>query len=80
MLHSPEPTVSSSASVRSVYSDQWEESEELVMITRTARMSSNEDIIMAIPRELTQNPLRKIWMPCKNGLPEKHIFQKKGMC
>ncbi|XP_030632311.1 6-phosphofructo-2-kinase/fructose-2,6-bisphosphatase 4a isoform X6 [Chanos chanos] len=29
------------------------------------------------PRELTQNPLKKIWMPCKNGLPEKHIFQRK---
>ncbi|KAI2663704.1 6-phosphofructo-2-kinase/fructose-2,6-bisphosphatase 4 [Labeo rohita] len=43
----------------------------------TARMSSSEDVIMAIPRELTQNPLRKIWMPCKNGLPEKHISQKR---
>ncbi|XP_028853563.1 6-phosphofructo-2-kinase/fructose-2,6-bisphosphatase 4-like isoform X2 [Denticeps clupeoides] len=31
----------------------------------------------AAPRELTQNPLKKIWMPCKNGLPEKHIFQRK---
>lgn len=30
------------------------------------------------PRELTQNPLKKIWMPCKNGLPEKHISQRKG--
>ncbi|TNN49670.1 6-phosphofructo-2-kinase/fructose-2,6-bisphosphatase 4 [Liparis tanakae] len=29
------------------------------------------------PRELTQNPLKKIWMPCKNGLPEKHISQRK---
>ncbi|XP_027011579.1 6-phosphofructo-2-kinase/fructose-2,6-bisphosphatase 4a isoform X2 [Tachysurus fulvidraco] len=28
-------------------------------------------------RELTQNPLKKIWMPCKNGLPEKPIFQRK---
>lgn len=44
----------------------------------TARMSSTEDVIMAIPRELTQNPLRKIWIPCKNGLPEKHISQKRG--
>uniref|UniRef100_A0A8D0D2G9 6-phosphofructo-2-kinase/fructose-2,6-biphosphatase 4b n=1 Tax=Sander lucioperca TaxID=283035 RepID=A0A8D0D2G9_SANLU len=25
------------------------------------------------PRELTQNPLRKIWMPCKNG----HIAQRR---
>lgn len=32
----------------------------------------------SVPRELTQNPLKKIWMPCKNGLPEKHIFQRKG--
>uniref|UniRef100_A0A3Q3FPF9 Uncharacterized protein n=1 Tax=Labrus bergylta TaxID=56723 RepID=A0A3Q3FPF9_9LABR len=30
------------------------------------------------PRELTQNPLKKIWMPCENGLPEKHISQRKG--
>ncbi|TTB85610.1 6-phosphofructo-2-kinase/fructose-2,6-bisphosphatase 4 [Bagarius yarrelli] len=28
-------------------------------------------------RELTQNPLKKIWMPCKNGLPEKPIFQRR---
>lgn len=34
----------------------------------------------AVPRELTQNPLKKIWMPCKNGLPEKHISQRKGTC
>ena len=31
------------------------------------------------PRELTQNPLKKIWMPNKNGLPEKHISQRKGV-
>lgn len=30
------------------------------------------------PRELTQNPLKKIWMPYKNGLPETHISQRKG--
>ncbi|CAF96557.1 unnamed protein product, partial [Tetraodon nigroviridis] len=29
------------------------------------------------PRELTQNPLKKIWVPCKNGLPDKHISQRK---
>uniref|UniRef100_H3B1H5 6-phosphofructo-2-kinase/fructose-2,6-biphosphatase 4a n=1 Tax=Latimeria chalumnae TaxID=7897 RepID=H3B1H5_LATCH len=29
------------------------------------------------PRELTQNPLKKIWMPCNNGLPEKHTSQRK---
>ncbi|CAB1315040.1 unnamed protein product [Coregonus sp. 'balchen'] len=41
-------------------------------------MTSNEEVIMATsPRELTQNPLKKIWMPCKNGLPEKHISQRR---
>ena len=34
----------------------------------------------AKPRELTQNPLKKIWMPYKNGLPEKHTSQRKGWC
>ncbi|KAJ3603370.1 hypothetical protein NHX12_031112 [Muraenolepis orangiensis] len=38
----------------------------------------NEDLhIGTCSRELTQNPLRKIWIPCKNGLPEKHIFQRR---
>lgn len=37
-----------------------------------------EDKAQSNPRELTQNPLKKIWMPCKNGLPEKHISQRKG--
>lgn len=37
-----------------------------------------EDDTPSNPRELTQNPLKKIWMPCKNGLPEKHISQRKG--
>ncbi|XP_042262668.1 6-phosphofructo-2-kinase/fructose-2,6-bisphosphatase 4a isoform X2 [Thunnus albacares] len=36
-----------------------------------------EDSTPSNPRELTQNPLKKIWMPCKNGLPEKHISQRK---
>uniref|UniRef100_UPI003AAB0B73 6-phosphofructo-2-kinase/fructose-2, 6-bisphosphatase 4a isoform X4 n=1 Tax=Centroberyx gerrardi TaxID=166262 RepID=UPI003AAB0B73 len=36
-----------------------------------------EDKTPSNPRELTQNPLKKIWMPCKNGLPEKHISQRK---
>lgn len=35
-------------------------------------MLDNEDFTH--PRELTQNPLRKIWMPCKNG----HIVQRRG--
>lgn len=39
---------------------------------------SMEDNAPSNPRELTQNPLKKIWMPCKNGLPEKHISQRKG--
>lgn len=37
-----------------------------------------EDKAPSNPRELTQNPLKKIWMPYKNGLPEKHISQRKG--
>uniref|UniRef100_A0A3B3CW21 6-phosphofructo-2-kinase/fructose-2,6-biphosphatase 4a n=1 Tax=Oryzias melastigma TaxID=30732 RepID=A0A3B3CW21_ORYME len=37
-----------------------------------------EDRTPTTPRELTQNPLKKIWMPYKNGLPEKHISQRKG--
>ncbi|XP_035244009.1 6-phosphofructo-2-kinase/fructose-2,6-bisphosphatase 4a isoform X2 [Anguilla anguilla] len=44
-------------------------------------MTSLEDYAkrptLAAPRELTQNPLKKIWMPCKNGLPEKNISQRK---
>ncbi|XP_028854501.1 6-phosphofructo-2-kinase/fructose-2,6-bisphosphatase 4-like isoform X2 [Denticeps clupeoides] len=51
----------------------------MIMTTTTARMmTSTEDMPMETsPRELTQNPLRKIWMPYKNGLPEKHISQRK---
>ncbi|KAL4655811.1 6-phosphofructo-2-kinase/fructose-2,6-bisphosphatase 4-like [Arapaima gigas] len=29
------------------------------------------------PRQLTQNPLKKIWMPYKNGHPEQHISQRR---
>lgn len=43
-----------------------------------ARENTMEDKAPSNPRELTQNPLKKIWMPCKNGLPEKHISQRKG--
>uniref|UniRef100_A0A8C7NSF7 6-phosphofructo-2-kinase domain-containing protein n=1 Tax=Oncorhynchus mykiss TaxID=8022 RepID=A0A8C7NSF7_ONCMY len=40
-------------------------------------MTSNEYHIMATsPRELTQNPLKKIWMPWKNGL-FVHILQRR---
>ncbi|XP_051768708.1 6-phosphofructo-2-kinase/fructose-2,6-bisphosphatase 4a isoform X5 [Ctenopharyngodon idella] len=32
----------------------------------------------SLTRELTQNPLKKIWVPSsKNGLPERHISQRK---
>lgn len=44
----------------------------------TSRQDGMEDKAPSNPRELTQNPLKKIWMPYKNGLPEKHISQKKG--
>ncbi|TFK00599.1 Na(+)/H(+) exchange regulatory cofactor NHE-RF4 [Platysternon megacephalum] len=29
-------------------------------------------------RELTQNPLQKIWEPYNNGLPAKHSAQRGG--
>nr|KAF6335621.1 6-phosphofructo-2-kinase/fructose-2,6-biphosphatase 4 [Pipistrellus kuhlii] len=32
---------------------------------------------MASPRELTQNPLRKIWMPYSNGRPALHACQRR---
>ena len=44
----------------------------------SSQQDGMEDKTPSIPRELTQNPLKKIWMPCKNGLPEKHISQRKG--
>lgn len=44
----------------------------------TSQQDGMEDKTPQNPRELTQNPLKKIWMPCKNGLPEKHISQRKG--
>ncbi|CAK6958419.1 -phosphofructo-2-kinase/fructose-2%2C6-bisphosphatase 4a isoform X1 [Scomber scombrus] len=43
----------------------------------TSRPPGMDDNTPSNPRELTQNPLKKIWMPCKNGLPEKHISQRK---
>lgn len=44
----------------------------------TSVLRAMEDETPPNPRELTQNPLKKIWMPCKNGLPEAHISQRKG--
>ena len=41
----------------------------------TSSMLDNEDFVLdTSPRELTQNPLRKIWMPYQNG----HIAQRRG--
>lgn len=38
-------------------------------------MLDNEEFMLETsPRELTQNPLKKIWMPCKNG----HIAHRRG--
>lgn len=31
-------------------------------------------MLETLPRELTQNPLKKIWMPCRTG----HIAQRRG--
>uniref|UniRef100_A0A8C9YQI9 6-phosphofructo-2-kinase/fructose-2,6-biphosphatase 4b n=1 Tax=Sander lucioperca TaxID=283035 RepID=A0A8C9YQI9_SANLU len=36
-------------------------------------LDNDEFMLETSPRELTQNPLRKIWMPCKNG----HIAQRR---
>ncbi|XP_047669969.1 6-phosphofructo-2-kinase/fructose-2,6-bisphosphatase 4b isoform X2 [Tachysurus fulvidraco] len=43
-------------------------------------MTSTQDITFTpgiLPRELAQNPLHKIWMPCQNGLPETLIAQRR---
>lgn len=41
----------------------------------TSIMLDNDEFILdPYPRELTQNPLKKIWMPYKNG----HISQRRG--
>ncbi|XP_020489491.2 6-phosphofructo-2-kinase/fructose-2,6-bisphosphatase 4 isoform X2 [Labrus bergylta] len=45
--------------------------------TSTSSQDGMGDKTPTNPRELTQNPLKKIWMPCENGLPEKHISQRK---
>lgn len=37
-------------------------------------LDNDEFILDPYPRELTQNPLKKIWMPFKNG----HISQRRG--
>lgn len=37
-------------------------------------LDNDEFILDSYPRELTQNPLKKIWMPYKNG----HISQRRG--
>ncbi|XP_029357594.1 6-phosphofructo-2-kinase/fructose-2,6-bisphosphatase 4a isoform X6 [Echeneis naucrates] len=46
-------------------------------VASTSATDGMEDKTPPNPRELTQNPLKKIWMPYKNGLPEKHISQRK---
>lgn len=37
-------------------------------------LDNDEFILDPYPRELTQNPLKKIWLPYKNG----HISQRRG--
>lgn len=49
--------------------------EEISSDNRRNRMLDNEDHRLENhPRELTQNPLKKIWMPHKNG----HIAHRRG--
>ncbi|XP_013363025.1 PREDICTED: 6-phosphofructo-2-kinase/fructose-2,6-bisphosphatase 4 [Chinchilla lanigera] len=46
---------------------------------RSCRSQSPLGHGMASPRELTQNPLKKIWMPYSNGRPALHACQR-GVC
>lgn len=43
-------------------------------LARSEMLDNGDYVVDTSPRELTQNPLRKIWMPCKNG----HIAQRRG--
>lgn len=40
--------------------------------------SSDAGMAASPARELTQNPLQKIWVPYNNGLPAKHSAQRGG--
>uniref|UniRef100_A0A7N8Y7K9 6-phosphofructo-2-kinase/fructose-2,6-biphosphatase 4b n=1 Tax=Mastacembelus armatus TaxID=205130 RepID=A0A7N8Y7K9_9TELE len=54
----------------------WTRALRLVLPLRDpgSKMLDNEELMLETsPRELTQNPLRKIWMPYKNG----HIAQRR---
>lgn len=48
------------------------------MLSEKRRSPIHPDTGMASPRELTQNPLKKIWMPYSNGRPALHASQRGG--
>ncbi|XP_028302492.1 6-phosphofructo-2-kinase/fructose-2,6-bisphosphatase 4b isoform X2 [Gouania willdenowi] len=45
----------------------------MLMLHHPTMLDNEEFVLEAYPRELTQNPLKKIWMPCRNG----HIAQRR---
>lgn len=55
---------------------EWPEVARL--LGRKRRSPSHRVPGMASPRELTQNPLKKIWMPYSNGRPALHACQRGG--
>lgn len=48
------------------------------LLGRKPRSPTQDVPGMASPRELTQNPLKKIWMPYSNGRPALHACQRGG--
>lgn len=55
---------------------EWPEVARL--LGRKPRSPTHQVRGMASPRELTQNPLKKIWMPYSNGRPALHACQRRG--
>lgn len=56
---------------------EWPEVDWLLLV-RKPRSPTHHVPGMASPRELTQNPLKKIWMPYSNGRPALHACQRGG--
>lgn len=55
---------------------EWPEVARLLGSKR--RSPTHPRLGMASPRELTQNPLKKIWMPYSNGRPALHACPRGG--
>uniref|UniRef100_M3YTZ3 6-phosphofructo-2-kinase/fructose-2,6-biphosphatase 4 n=1 Tax=Mustela putorius furo TaxID=9669 RepID=M3YTZ3_MUSPF len=54
---------------------EWPEVARL--LGRKPHSPTHQVQVMASPRELTQNPLKKIWMPYSNGRPALHACQRR---